>query len=97
MKIPKSVMVGGHRIRIKIRTSKDVNGPGDYNDYHGLIRIRGEFDIPESSQAETLLHEIIECIRAKNNLELDHTVLTVISESLFAVIRNNNLDFRNKS
>jgi len=41
-----------------------------------------------------LLHEIIETIKSLNNLDMDHKNLSVLSESLFQVIRDNKLDFR---
>lgn len=50
--------------------------------------------VPESSQAETLLHEIMEAINYHFELQLEHHALTVLALGVFTVIRENNLDFR---
>ena len=96
MKIPESVKIGGHNIPIRIENTVTLDDPGAYNTYHGIIRIRKEVDIREDIIAETFMHEIIETIKSLNNLGLNHTDLTVISEGLFQVIRDNGLDFRGK-
>ena len=83
MRMPDIVKVGAHNIRIKRVSAEDVTGPGQYVDYFNLIKIRHDSDTPEDSEAEALLHEILEAVNRKNNLSLDHTVLSVISESLF--------------
>jgi len=94
MEIPKSLKIGGHVITIQLHDSQTIGGQGEYNSYYQLIRLRDGSDIAEDIIAETLLHEIVEAVRHQNNLNIDHTHLTVLSESLFAVIRNNGLDFR---
>jgi len=95
MKIPKLIRVGGHDITIKLVKSDDMKQSGDYDTWYDVIRINMD-SLPESSQAEILLHEILEAISKKYNLELEHKTLTIISESLFAIIRNNKLDFIKK-
>lgn len=94
MNIPSSVKVGGHRIHVKKVSPSEINGPGEYSNFYRLIRLEDDPDIPESAQAEVFMHELLECVKVLNNLQLDHTVLTVLSEGLFSIIRNNNLDFR---
>ena len=92
MKIPKSLKVGGHKIAVEKVNTKDIESGGEYNYYYNLIRIRID-DCPESSISECFLHEIIECIKVRNQLNIDHTHLTVLSEGLFQVIRDNELNF----
>lgn len=93
MKIPERIKLGGHEIEIKIAKVKDAGGAGNFNGYYNLITLRNEADTPEDNVSECLLHEIMEAIKYKNNLEIDHTHLTVLCESLFQVIRDNNLTF----
>jgi len=93
MDIPNKIKVGGHVIDIKMLQSKHICGPGMYNDFHQLISLEKDVDTKESNVAETFLHEIIEAIKIKNNLDIDHTHLTVLSEGLFQVIRDNALNF----
>lgn len=93
MKIPDKIKIGGHEIEVmqqKVRVSPDQ---GAYNNYFNLIRLESDKDTPEDNIAECFLHEIIEVINKKNNLNLDHMALTVLSESLFQVLRDNKLIF----
>ncbi len=94
MKIPDQIKSGGHQIKVEKVLTKEITSPGEYNDYYKLIRLRNESDIPESSISEAFLHELFECIKYQNNLEINHTHLTVFSENLFQIIRDNKLDFR---
>lgn len=96
MNFPEKIKIGGHYIRLKIVEFEDIDNEGEYNHYTRIIRIRKDNGVPESVKAECLLHEIFEAISRTNNLGLDHTILTVLSESLFQVIRDNGLDFRYK-
>jgi len=94
MKIPNIIKVGGHKISVELTDTSRIGGAGSFNNYHNLIRLEKETDTPEDNVAETFLHEIIEAIKHKNNLGIEHTVLTVLSEALFQTIRDNDLDFR---
>lgn len=94
MKIPDKIKVGGHLIPVVFQDSRDLDNPGDYNSYHYRIRLRKESDIRQDILDEAFLHEIHEAIDKIYNLEIDHRSLTILSEILFAVIRDNDLDFR---
>ena len=96
MDISEKIEIGGHNINIEFATSATINNPGEFNAYHQQIRLRKEEDTPEDAVAEALLHEIFEAIKHFNNLEIQHTDLTVLSEGLFAIIRNNHLQFDSK-
>jgi len=52
-------------------------------------------EIEEELSEVDFLHEIVEAIKVKNNLVIDHTHLTVLSEVLFQVLRDNELVFDN--
>lgn len=93
MKLPKKIKIGGHTIKIKQVKSDTLKNHGSYDNWYKEIQINID-STTESTQAEALLHEIIEAIKGVNNLDLDHKDLTVISENIFAVIRNNKIDFR---
>jgi len=93
MKIPKKLKVGGHQIKVKFCKADEENVSGCFKSWYDLIKINVD-ETSEPSRAETFLHEILEVIKNKNDLNLDHTVLTVLSNWLFAIIRDNNLDFR---
>lgn len=93
MNIPDKIKVGGHIIKIEKVRVQDIDSPGEYNGYFKLIRLRNESDTPESGISEAFLHEILECIKMTNNLQIDHTHLTVMSESLFQIMHDNKLSF----
>jgi len=95
MNIPGKIKLGGHNIDVRQVSTDEIDGAGEYRRYYNLIRLRVD-DNPESSIAETFLHEIIEAIKSHNNLTLDHTHLTVLSESLFQVLRDNKLYFNDE-
>ena len=98
MKIPRVVQIGGHPIGVSFATSKTISNPGEYNGYHQSIVIRRDDDVREDVMAEVLLHEILEAIVHIYNLkDIEHTALTVLSETLFAVIRANKLDWRKEN
>ena len=92
MNISNEIKMGGHNVEVKKVGGKDIRNPGEYDSYYDLIRLLVD-DNPESSIAEAFLHEIIERIVYKNNLVIDHVHLTVLSENLFQVLRDNKLDF----
>ena len=94
MNISNRIKIGGHPIRINFVSSAEILSAGEYNDYHKIIRLRKEMDTPESAVSEAFMHEIFEGIKCQNNLDIDHTTLTVLSEGFFQVIRDNGLDFR---
>lgn len=94
MEIPKWIKIGGHKVSVEFRDTRDIDNPGSYNDYHQLILLRKEADTPQDAIDEAFMHEIFETIKAKNNLVIDHAHLTVFSEVLFQVIKDNDLDFR---
>ena len=92
MNIPKQIKIGGHTVDVDIVSLRDTEKDhGSFDSVYMVIRLtEGR---PESRMAETLLHEIFEAIKHLNNLSLEHKDLTVLSEGLFSVIRNNNLRF----
>ena len=51
-------------------------------------------DSPESRLAEIFMHEIMESLKYCMQLTIEHEDLSALSEGLFSVIRNNDLDFR---
>ena len=93
MKIPDKIKVGGHWITIEKVGDKELESDlGSFNNWYQLIRIN-KTDTDENLQAETFLHEILEAIKKKFEIETKHQDLTIISEILFQIIRDNNLDF----
>ncbi len=94
MKIPKKILSSGHDVAVKKIKGGSMNPQaGCYLPWENEIIINLDNE-SESSQAEAFLHEIVENINASNELELKHSVITILASQLFAIIRNNKLDFR---
>jgi len=92
MKIPNQIKIGGHKIKIRrVRCDKEKN-MGSFDNWFRSINLNID-DINEDSLAETFLHELFEAINSLYNLSCDHKNITVLSEVLFAVIRDNHLRF----
>ena len=58
-----------------------------------LLEIRIDSTFPESHQAHAFMHEVFEVIKWHINSDMSHELLSQLSEILFSIIRNNNLDF----
>lgn len=97
MRIPEKILIGAHDFRVDlIEDDTRFNKMGEICCANNVISLKN-IGISESAQAETLLHEIIEAIDYSNELRLDHHKICTLSEQIFAVIRNNNLDFTGKT
>ena len=93
MNIPKSIMIGEHKIDISLVGSDIISCSGQYNNWYKTIKINID-DSPESLQAVSFFHEIIEAINETMELNLEHRSISVLVECLLSAIRRNNLDFR---
>ena len=96
MIIPEKLKVLGHEYKVtiddKVRRHHSTSGTCCINTNEIDLEAGG----PESKQAETFLHEIFEAIKYHLDLgdDLEHRTLSQLSKVLFAVIRDNDLDFR---
>jgi hypothetical protein len=64
---------------------------GQSNNYLNTITIGRE--LASSTQFENLLHEIIEAIDFRLELNLEHHKICVLSEALYQVLKDNKLRF----
>ncbi len=97
MKIPRILKIGGKKFKVRIEKSdfplKGSNvGECDLNRY--TILLDDLEDAPESRMEECFMHEIIEAVNSMYDIKLAHWKITVMSEVLFQIIRDNKLDFR---
>ncbi len=94
MKIPNPTLIGGHKYTTAVICGDSrFTRPADVCTWTKNIRINTADGHPESAQAEAYLHELIEVIVHDNELKLNHYKISILSEQLFAIIRNNDLDF----
>ena len=98
MNIPSEVAFGGHVAKVRLLPNESMlgKGTGSYDTWSKRIALNADPDLPESVQSEAFFHELMEMVKNTLNLTLSHEELTVLSESMFAIIRNNKLDFTDK-
>lgn len=95
MDIPNKLDIFSHEVNIDWVTAEQHDCAGSYSEYDNIINLHPLTEgLSESAQAETFLHEILECINSKFDLALKHYQITTVSTGLFDIIRRNNLDFR---
>ena len=92
MRIPDKIKVIGKNVKIKIKKKLgNVTTLGQWTGTKKLIELKKD---NSDDMNEVFLHEIIECIDERCDLNLEHYVISTLSEVLFQVIKDNNLDFR---
>jgi hypothetical protein len=98
MKIPATLKIGGHEVRVKrvqrleggaLMAVADVS----MNTISIARQINGASMLPESMVAEGLLHEIIHYILLQNGYGVSEKMVTSLAAGLFQVIRENGLNF----
>jgi hypothetical protein len=95
MNIPAKLDVFSHEVKVEWVSAEQHDNSGSYNEYYNTINIHQLTEgLSESAQAETLFHELVECVNSKLDLKLKHYQISSISTGLFDIIRRNNLDFR---
>jgi len=95
MKIPEKLKIGGHVVDVRIVSSTEMPTKlGQSMEQLNFIRVWD--GMPESQTASTLLHEIIEYIDAHYELKLEHPKISTLAQALFQILRDNDLDFKNK-
>lgn len=97
MKIPRILKIGGKKIKVRIQKSDySIEGEniGEWDGNRQTIMLDNLVDAPIERMEECFLHEIIEGINGMYELKLSHWKITVMSEVLFQIIKDNKLDFR---
>lgn len=97
MRIPKVLKDAGKECQInKVTTAQGHNDLGSYMPFYDQINLLdAEIEnIPEWALAEAFLHELLERVNALYDLRLRHHQICTISNNLFGIIRQNDLDFR---
>ncbi len=94
MKMPEKNIIAGQEVQVSLVDggNKFFNA-GDFCCMDNTIRINTDGTV-EAVRAESFLHEIIESININNELKLEHHAICTLSSQIFAIIRNNKLDFR---
>lgn len=97
MKIPKTLKIGGKKIKVRVikkikgNENENVIGLWDVETYK--ITLQKNDTTPIGKVEECFLHEIIEAINGLYELKLPHYKITLLSELLYQILKDNKLDF----
>lgn len=96
MNIPSKVKIGGKIFDVGLTNLTSTSGDKIYGGQSAVFRhwIKIQCDVPESQKEETFLHEIIELIGDMNDLKLNHTQISTLSNCLYQVICDNQSIFK---
>lgn len=91
MKIPETIKVGGHKVRIeRVMQIEEGRSVGQWEPKKNLIMI--DKSIPQSQMEVTLLHEIMHAL----NIALPEQDVEFLSQGLYQVLVDNQLSFDGK-
>ena len=84
----KTIKILGHDVKVEVVSHLQTDGNMGTNCvYNNKIQLSAE--LSGSAINATLLHEVIENICNNCQLEIDHSVLTVLGEVLYQVLKDN--------
>jgi hypothetical protein len=84
MKIPSTIKIGAHRVKIVLGQVND-DECANYDRDSGVITICE--NLPQTQKEVAFIHEIFHVM----NSVLDHTLLDSLSEQIYQVLKDNNL------
>lgn len=90
--IPKKIKILGHEYKVILNDdyiTESGGNTGRCNSYTNEIYICGK--LPESAQHEVLMHEIIEALNYRLELDLEHHKICALGEVLTQVLLDNDL------
>jgi hypothetical protein len=87
------IKILAHKYKVIYESSEMIGNPGVSNPILSIIKIGKDYS--NETKSEILLHEILESILYRFNIqeEIEHEHLTLISEVLHQVLRDNKLQF----
>ncbi len=92
MKILKKVKIGGKTYTIHLKDGDKNGNPERANVFFWVQKIWIDKKQKQEGMEESLLHEIIEVIKAENDLkDMSHQTLSTLSQSLYQVFQDNHL------
>lgn len=93
MMIPNRLKILGHEYTITADCEPQLGSGTSGQCCPNLLKIKLDQSVPNSRREEAFLHEIIEALKYHLELEIEHPDLSALSEGIFAVIRDNGLNF----
>lgn len=89
MNIPKVIKIGGYEIKVEL-VKQLMNKREEFGNYEPVTQtINIDEDNTQQQKEQTLLHEILEAIKAIYWLEIEHKDLNLLATVLHQVIKDN--------
>jgi hypothetical protein len=86
MKIPKTLKIGGHQIRVRLTPDIDDSGQADRDKNEILLRI----NLSRSQLESTLIHEIFHHLNSSLE-DTHHGLLDGLAEQFYQVLSDNKM------
>jgi hypothetical protein len=94
MELPSKIKIGGRTYDIVMRDRLKEDGSDRCGSIlFGQHKIIIDNGMVLEAKEQTLVHEIVEGIIYQNDLDISHRNLSIIAESLYQVLKDNNLRF----
>ncbi len=96
MRVPEKIKIAGYQVAVREvpNMAHDRDHVGEY--FPRTQEIQIEVAATEQQKEEVLLHEILEAIKTLFDLEIPHPALNTLGVVLHQVLKDNDLDFRDK-
>lgn len=89
MKIPEKVKIGGHEYTCKTAPFLGRDHSASGRSCGNSLEIEIEETLPQQNKESTLIHEILEQINYRYELDLPHEKISILETALYQVIRDN--------
>ncbi len=89
MRIPDKVKIGGHEYSCKVVPCLGRDYGADGRSCGNSLEIEIEETLPQQNKESVLIHEILEQINYRYELNLPHEKITILETALYQVIRDN--------
>lgn len=93
MQIPKKLKVLAHIYTVSEGVEPQLGRGTSGLCCANLLKIELDGSVPKSRRDEAFLHEIIEALKFHLDLKIEHEDLSALSEGLYTIIRDNELNF----
>lgn len=93
MFIPQKLKVLAHTYTVNESNEPQLGRGTSGSCCSNLLKIELDSSMPQTRKEETFLHEIFEALIYHLDIKIEHTDLSALSEGLYTVMRDNELNF----
>ena len=89
MEIPEKVKIGGHEYTCKTVPCLGRDHSANGRSCGNSLEIEIEETLPQQNKESTLIHEILEQINYRHELDLPHEKISILETALYQIMRDN--------